>query len=300
VTVQSAYGLFFVMPLVVLHYINTAAADAWRRFLPATSLDQTEAARGGYELTVAPARLGWALLVIGYLFNSAWFASDPVGTRIDGASPLFILARVVFEGFITAAFFMLIYQVIRQLRIVGRLHVAATHVDLFRPWPLHAMARLTARSAIGLVVATMVVSLPFPGTDESVWLTTLLIFTAPMFALALVVFFLPLRGLHNRLNVEKAALATAATLRLEAIISATHRLVDDETANEDDLERSKAAQVRIDAFSKAQSSVLQEREVIGKLSTWPWDAGTLRAVVSAIALPILLFLVTRLLERAGI
>jgi hypothetical protein len=47
------------------------------------------------------------------------------------------------------------------------------------------------------------------------------------------------------------------------------------------------ATVRIDALSKAQSALIAE----------PWDPNTLRAVVSAVALPIALFLMTRLLER---
>jgi hypothetical protein len=73
------------------------------------------------------------------------------------------------------------------------------------------------------------------------------------------------------------------------------RAVDREVANETDMEATRAAQVRIDALSKAQASLIEQRRFIGGLSTWPWDPGTLRAVVSAIALPIGLWLLTRLL-----
>lgn len=73
--------------------------------------------------------------------------------------------------------------------------------------------------------------------------------------------------------------------------------VDSEAANAGDLAKSREAQTRIDALSKAQTALVQERDLIARLSTWPWDPTTLRAVVSAIALPIVLFLITRVLDR---
>jgi hypothetical protein len=45
------------------------------------------------------------------------------------------------------------------------------------------------------------------------------------------------------------------------------------------------------------ASLLSEREVVAKLSTWPWSSGTFRGIASAVALPILLWFVIRVLER---
>ena len=45
------------------------------------------------------------------------------------------------------------------------------------------------------------------------------------------------------------------------------------------------------------TSLMGERDVVAKLPTWPWQAGTLGGVVGAILLPIGLWLVTRLLEK---
>ena len=41
--VQTFYGLFFVLPLATLHYLNSVAGAAWDRFRPATSLDDAAA-----------------------------------------------------------------------------------------------------------------------------------------------------------------------------------------------------------------------------------------------------------------
>jgi hypothetical protein len=42
-------------------------------------------------------------------------------------------------------------------------------------------------------------------------------------------------------------------------------------------------------------SVDGEREILGKLPTWPWSAGTIRGFGSALLLPITVFLLQRIL-----
>lgn len=53
----------------------------------------------------------------------------------------------------------------------------------------------------------------------------------------------------------------------------------------------------MDALNKGLASLLQVREFTAKLSTWPWETSTLRAVLSAFALPIVLFVLTTVIER---
>lgn len=54
---------------------------------------------------------------------------------------------------------------------------------------------------------------------------------------------------------------------------------------------------RADGLNKQLASMLQQREVLATLRTWPWSTGTLRAVITAILLPIVLFIVQSLLSR---
>jgi hypothetical protein len=74
-------------------------------------------------------------------------------------------------------------------------------------------------------------------------------------------------------------------------------MVDEEATHERDAEGSRAALARMDVLTKALSGLIQEREMVKRLSTWPWDTGTLRAVAASVALPVILFLITRYLER---
>jgi hypothetical protein len=139
--------------------------------------------------------------------------------------------------------------------------------------------------------------LPLPGISESGWVVTVVLFSIPLLAVAGAAFLLPLRGMNRRLVDEKARMLDAIAGRIHAASEALHHVVDAEAPNVSDADASRVAQTRIDALNKALASLLQERDFVRRLPTWPWDGGTARAVASAIALPILLFLITRMLDR---
>ncbi|MBF8290089.1 MAG: hypothetical protein HW391_1057 [Chloroflexi bacterium] len=50
---------------------------------------------------------------------------------------------------------------------------------------------------------------------------------------------------------------------------------------------------RIGELNTTLASILAQREILAKLPTWPWSAGTLRGFVTAILLPMTIFLVQR-------
>ena len=49
--------------------------------------------------------------------------------------------------------------------------------------------------------------------------------------------------------------------------------------------------------NKTLASVMSEHDVLARLSTWPWTAGTFRGVASAVLLPIAIFVVTRVIDK---
>jgi hypothetical protein len=292
------YAFFFVYPLAAYHYLARGAASAWDALRPVTVLDDAAAMRMRAEISTTPARpvaVIWALTAVA---NAATALAYPAGFDLANRPPAYVVLRVVSESlWVAPVAIVLVYLVVRQLRIVARLHREVAQVDLLRPRPLHALSRLTARSAITLVVLAVASGLPLPGVSEAAWLGTILFFSLPFLVLAAFVFFVPLRGMHGRLSAEKEWRVGEVSARLDATTEALHRLVDQETANHSDAERSRLAQTRIDALNKALASLLAERDFVRRVSPWPWDASTFRAVVSAVGLPIALFLVYRLLER---
>lgn len=292
------YLLFYLFPLAAYHYLSRGARSAWDSFRPATGLDDAAAERYRQELSTTPYRPVAVIWILSALFNFAASVAAPAYNDLADQPLAYFALRVLSESLWVAPMtIVFVYFVFRQWRLVSRLHATVERIDLIRPDPLHAMSRLTARAAIVLIVLVIFSSLPLPGITEAGWIATVLGWSLPMLLIAVAAFFLPLRGMSRRLAQEKGRLLGENAQRLQAVSSTLHGLVDEETSGVRSADDSRLAQSRIDALNKALSSLLAERDFIRRHSTWPWDGGTLRAVVSAIALPIALFVLTRLLDQ---
>ncbi len=159
-------------------------------------------------------------------------------------------------------------------------------IDVFRPGPLNAFASLTARPGIAI---SRLVTAGVPITSASITAETFLISSAPYLVLppviAILAFVLPLTGAHARLAEQKERLRDDAERRLESTLGEVNRDVDAR-----DL-------ARADGLNKTLTSLVLQRDILGKLPTWPWSTATLRTFVSALLLPIVLFLIQQALSR---
>ena len=133
-----------------------------------------------------------------------------------------------------------------------------------------------------MVSSLLVVPIP---TDSQVFLVIWApyLFLPPI--VAIIAFVQPLYGMHGRLVAEKERLRGEAEERLKGLLAEINRDVDARDMS------------RADGHSKTLGILLQQRDVIAKLPTWPWSTGTLRAFVTAILLPLGLFLVQRFLVQ---
>jgi hypothetical protein len=128
----------------------------------------------------------------------------------------------------------------------------------------------------------MVWAIPQPATGHPlVLLETTLFFIL----VALVTFLWPLRHAHAVLAAEKQRLQDETAQRLATTFVELERRLD-----ADDLEQ-------IGVLKTAIDSLRVKQEVIAKISTWPWQIDTVRGVATAAALPLVIWLIQRLLER---
>jgi hypothetical protein len=112
-------------------------------------------------------------------------------------------------------------------------------------------------------------------------LTSILVYSL----LAVAVFFFPLLGLHNLLVREKEHLQEQANSRLLAHIQELHQRIDAHNLKE------------AEAIYHQLISLTSERDVLAKLPTWPWQPGTLNFILTAVLLPIILWIAQQLLGR---
>jgi hypothetical protein len=103
--------------------------------------------------------------------------------------------------------------------------------------------------------------------------------------LGLLIFVWPLLGVHRLMEAEKKRLLDQNGQKMEAAIAETHRRLDaQELAGMENLK-------------DALDNLVTEQTVVSKISTWPWQLGTVSVLATALFLPIILWIVQRLLDR---
>jgi hypothetical protein len=267
--------------LAATHYLVRTAARAMDTFQPASGLSDAEFAARRYELVTVPAGELWlptalgAAVGIGSILTASPEGLAPFGSKVT--STLVVLGPAAVLGY--AAAMVLLYQSIRQLRHVARLLDEASAIDLFDTSPLFAFSRLTA--SVGLVVV-FVAYYAF-ATNAAYQLGNVLaigVIVANVI-LGIVVFVVPLLGVHDRLVDEKAALVRGVDQRFGALRAELYGRVDASNIS--------GAKEVVDTLGGLE--LIRQR--IDKLPTWPWPPALLRGFVSAILLPIVVYLLTR-------
>lgn len=279
---RSAATFYGVFEFALLHYFQRVARRALENFRPALDAREDEYARLEYELTTIPARGARIATVLGLLLMVVAVQTDPLTTSARQTPSLSYFAYVLTGYWGVAVIPILLYQTVRQLRLVSEIHRIAPNIDLFQPAPLYAFSGLTVRVALAL----MMVSYYSAATDPTT-------FTNPLWygllsvsgVLAAAFFILPLYGMHERIRKEKEKLQGEADKRLVVLLSDLHQGIDRREFGD------------ADALNKTIQSLNLEREIVGKLPTWPWQANTIRGFLTALILPIVLWFITRLLER---
>ncbi|MBI2782245.1 MAG: hypothetical protein HYX55_10695 [Chloroflexi bacterium] len=273
-----AYGPY---TLAALHYLLRIADQAAVRFKPASGMSDEVFEQRRYELVTLPGGRLWVVLVIGALAAAgavlyappeaiAWYGGK-------GSTALIVLGPAALFGY--TMFPVVIYQSVRQLRLVERFHRDATAIDMFDTGPIFAFSRLTMQIGLAFVFAGYY-SLTVNASFQAGNLISLAII-ATTILLGIACFIVPLWGIHGRLMAEKDLLVRGVNLRSQALQQELYRRVD------------AANLVGVKDVTDALGGITATREQIHRLPTWPWPPQVLRGFITAIVLPVLIFLISR-------
>ena len=158
----------------------------------------------------------------------------------------------------------------------------AERASLFQLDPLYALTRLTAQTGVSWLLLAGVTLFIFPLELLNV---TVVAQYASQVLLALGALVLPVWNVHQRLVAEKRRLLAGVNRRVEKAIERLHDALDS-----DDL-------ARVKEIDTALAGLGSERTVLQGIPTWPWRTATVSGFVSALVLPIALFLVQLALKR---
>ena len=277
---RTSVPVYLAFILMMMHHLNRIAHRALVAFRPALGASEDAYTRFEYELTTLPRRETWAVLGLSLLFTIAYALYTP--DLADLFQRSFWLAAVdfVIYVFVFALVAVLVYHTVHQLRLVSLIQASATNVNLFQPTPLYAFSGLTAQTGIGLLLLNTFSILTDPATFVNPALSGLTIFTSLG---AVACFVLPLRGMHDRIILEKKRYQAEANGRLGATIEEVYRRADTQNLT------------GMSELNQLMQSLITTREVLAKIPTWPWDTETLAGFVSVFLLPIIIRLIGVLL-----
>lgn len=179
-----------------------------------------------------------------------------------------------------------LYHTVRQLRMVNNMHKRIEAINLFDLEPIHAFSLLTARTSVVLIVLVGLATILNTVLElREVNDLLLLLFATLISMLGIATFAIPLWGIHERLVEEKQRMEAENNRRIVAALFELHRRMDD-TDYED-----------MSQFRNGISGLLSFRAELKQVSTWPWQPGTLRGLLAAVFLPIILWTIQQSLSQ---
>jgi len=268
--------------LAGIHYLNTEGRRALKGFRPVMDTDEEEFRMIQTQMSTIPqpvvlsiqALVGLALFLVART-NPARLSSE----LQPGTATLWFAVIFMTLGF--SNLFIYFYQTFRRLKLVSRVYSMVKQINIFEQQPLYTLSAFNVK--IGFVwilfmnlniVAFVLQTGPQATTFPLMFIEILLV---------ILVFLFPAWGIHNRIQRAKEVLLTENGRQLEATNSKLNISLQ-ENEHKD-----------IVTYEKGVAALVSMRNEIGKSPTWPWDIGTFRSFLSAVLLPILLFVIQQFL-----
>ena len=288
----------------LMHYLIRTSAGALDEFRPALRATKAEAEALHFRLTTLPARpvvfvgltvslASVALILASYTFQPASVVLGAGGLQIlsladaarifqiSPAPPSLAFTAVILlaSWWATATY---AYLSLHQLRLINTIYTLHTEIRMFRLGPLYAFSRHTLRSSLGLLLLAYALfatarEVMQGGLGLGSWIL--------LVSGAVATFLLPLLGIHRHLVHEKVRNLEETGKRLEAGVAELHRRMD------------RNQLTRMDDLNKALASLELERAALERVPTWPWERDTLRSLMAAIVIPLLIWAIQAVLQR---
>jgi len=280
VTVLVAYAPYGLAALLLGLPV---ALQALETFWPATGWPEDERRVWIYQFTNTPARIELPALLLGSVGGLAALVATPssiVATKPDSLDYYLAVAPLFIAGYAMAALAFVIST--RWLWLVTRIHREAEAVDPFDRAPVYAFSRLTVTTGLVYVVAvyyTFTMNAAYQvGNVPS------LAFMAVVLVAGLAAFVLPLWGIHGRIVREKEQLAREVERRIDSVAGVLYADIDS------------GSYEAAGTYSGLLATLGSLRERVAHLPTWPWPPNLFRGFVTALLLPIVIFILTRVIS----
>lgn len=279
-------GLWGVIGPIFLYTLARSADRALNRFsvLVPTKKREIEELRRQMT-TVSPGLAFWAVILMAAVIGAGVYY-DPAFMYVGLKNPISYVLVFLVAVFSYAFAPILIVQGARLLGAVVRAYKLLGEVNIFHLQPLYAFSGLTMTASLfWLLIFNMNIFGNFVLAQSSgVDLVLAIVFNAPLVVLAFITFLYPLWGIHGRILRKKERALEENGLQIER----AHQKLYGQLG--------KGKYKDAGDFDRPLSSLYKMREQIEKVPTWPWHAGSLRNFLSAVFLPLALWLLQQYLR----
>ncbi len=274
-------GFWLTGYLIVNHVLIVSAETALREFRLSYKFSDEVYQQRQFEFTHIPFWPGnmWSLggtligaVVVFYAFN-----------YLDSAFDLSLLGGILIGSLGFLFYFLALYRIYHQMRIVMGLFASIENIDLYDLGSIYALALFPAR-IVFLIILTVWVQpffIIFPGALADPWIRILF----PFLSLSTAIVIIPLRGVSGRLKDEKEALLRENGRQLTS-------------TREELYQRLHAHEIRnMEELEKGINALFAYRNSIEAIPTLPWKPDTVRWLVTVLFLPLILLVIQFLMQR---
>ncbi len=267
--------------------LDRASRQALEKFAVLVPAKKREIEVLHYKMTTIPAGIALVLTVLMAAGLGYAFYTDPNTLYVGMRSPISYALTVPLAILSYVFAPVLIYQGVRVLNSVRRAFNLLGEVNLFELQPLYAFTGVTTVLGIfWLLIMNMNILGNFilsTSTESGVILSILLL--TPLIPLAIFSFLYPTWGIHRRIQNKKETALRENGRQIEK----THRTLYQHLSKND--------HKKSGDLEKSLNSLYKMREQIERIPTWPWNPGTFRNFLSAVFLPLGLWLLQQFLVR---
>lgn len=285
VIIFNALAIPFILALI--HILDYQAVTALNSMKPVLDLSEQDLIKYEFRISNMPSLpmlvVGLTMTVFFILLERFWII--PVRLAALEQLPVFAVVYQVIDKSSAFLFGVFIYHTIRQLRLVNDIYSKHVQFNLFDSGPLQAFSKLTASTAVGLVMSLYVWMLLNPDLLRDpvsfgfVGLNTIL---------AIAVFVWPLSGVHRLMSMEKEKTLREIDRRFEEVfLEVDQRYFEGDNS-------------AVERLYSTISILEIQRIRISAIPTWPWRPETARFAFTAIALPLILRILQFLAEQTFI
>lgn len=279
----AVYGLGF------LHLLDARAGRALDTLRPSLDLSDADVAEVRRRLTTMP-ELGVVLaMLVGAAYGAAQLAPlvspSLAGFRYGPSGPLLVGELFVMVFVLWGVVATFLYHAVRQVRIIDCLYQQHTQVDLFDARPLTSFSSYSALMAIGIVLMGYLWVAVYPRDAGAVAYSLQVMIVVLLFIISALAFFRPIWSGHKHL----------ARLKRERL-QACHGALD--CVGRDLRTAIAARDYRTgDAFHHTVAAMTSDLARVEKVSTWPWKAESVSPVLTAVLLPLIVWVVQQYVGR---